>query len=603
MRIAAVVLPELMVEIAQRDTGDASPSCTHSCTEGSAPPLVVVRTADESFGEANITGGTRITAVSSSAASLGIRPGDTVSSARMKESALVVRVVHDAAVRRSLEAVADVAMRFGATVSLAMPAGSGASGGTEPEATWALPCVWVDTTGCARLFGDSIESGEPRALHALASAVGGLGHVCAVAMASGPRIARGVATALAFTREPSREREGEAARPQVLHLQPRREREVVARLPLEVFPLGPEDVRFFRQLGVARVGDLARISRASLGTRLGEQGANLFLLADGIDRAPLVRYEPPPEIRESVELDHAAHSRDALVFVMKTLADRMSGRLVGRGLAASRFVVTYTFDDAFVGGRGKRHAEESLALVEPEQRGDRILAPLRAKIEALTDEAPVLAVSLAATHVVHHQGTALGLLEGDIERQEKARARNHVMGELLAELGETNVGMLTASAEWQLGDRFVAGALRPVALLAQGSAKRRASPRKRAAGQSALHAGQAFAPVAAAGAPETAVALPTRLLAEPVPLRDKTRDKTRDRTSAQTGDRVGDKPASLVRFLFRLEATAWWKEKTAPSAADYLMMRVDTKMACVGAPRSARDGARSEPPRVLGWFD
>lgn len=558
-RIVAVVLPELVIEVAR--------------AFGGAAPLVVVRTADESFTEANITGATRISAVSAELVQIGVRPGDTVSSARMKESTVNVRVVRDAEVLRALEAVADVAIRFGATV-----ARSPAEGGS----LWSLPCVWVDTTGCAKLFGRTIEEGEARALVELEQAVRTMGHACAMAMATGPRIARCLATAMCFTSESKTP----AAMPRILQVEPRREREILARLPLQVLPLSEADVRFFHKLGVQRAGDLAGISRASLGTRLGDRATPVFLLADGIDRAPLVRYEPPPVIEERVELDYGARSHDALLFVMKTLADRMSTRLVGRGLAATRFEITYTFDDAFVGGRGKRIERESLALVHPEQRSERIFAPLRAKIEAIKDQAPVLAVSLSAIRTAGHAGVSLGLLEGDVERQEKERAREHVFTELLAELGETNVGIMTVGHEWGLGDRFRAGAL------SEPQVRSHLAPRKQALKNKTKRGVGA----GVGGVREGGCQLPTRLLSTPLSSDEITPQNVRRK----------DAP-SLVRFLFRLEANAWWKapQKSGKArerdlASDFAMVRLETKMACAEIQVQTDSQMRSEASRELG---
>jgi hypothetical protein len=248
--------------------------------------------------------------------------------------------------------------------------------------------------------------------------------------------------------------------------------------------------------------------------------------------------------------------------------------------------MAWTFDDAWLGGRGKRTVKEPVALVHPEQRAERIFAPLRAKVEALTSEAPVLAVSLSAVQMAPPHGVTLGLLEGDVARHEKASARESVVSELLAEFGEAHVGLLATEPAWELAARFSGGTLRPVRA---GSSERSARTRREPKGQrGSLPEGRDLRPAGSdanifpekSATPSRVELVPTRLLTSPVPL------------VAQT---------SVVRFLFRLEASAWWRESKI-RAEDYVMTREGSKMACAAI--SVKEGVRDPTcVRVVGWFD
>src|SRR6188472_2617602 len=108
MRVCAVHLPELRVEIVQASEGEAT---------GASPLAVVV--APSPMTEAKLLGNTRLSVVSREARALGVLPGLTIAQARARAGDLAVRVVRPDAVRDVLARIAEIGLAFGATVSFA----------------------------------------------------------------------------------------------------------------------------------------------------------------------------------------------------------------------------------------------------------------------------------------------------------------------------------------------------------------------------------------------------------------------------------------------------------------------------------------------------
>src|SRR4051812_39393138 len=111
MRIAAISLPELRVEVVRASTS------TSTSTSVDGPLAIVV--AEAPMTETRLLGNTRLDVVSREARALGVHPGQTIAQARARAAELAVRVVRPDAVHGVLARLAEVALAFGATVSFA----------------------------------------------------------------------------------------------------------------------------------------------------------------------------------------------------------------------------------------------------------------------------------------------------------------------------------------------------------------------------------------------------------------------------------------------------------------------------------------------------
>jgi protein ImuB len=510
-RFAAIALPLVRVEIARA-----------ALAPEEGPLAVVIARADGAVkDEASLLGNTRLDEVSPEARALGIRAGQTIAAARARAADLRVRVVHVDAVRGVLAAVAEAALAFGAIVAFE-------AGGIAGDV------VWADVTGCAHLFackGD--QEGERTLASKLRERVRAMGHVCRVAIADGLRVAAAVAR---FAR-------GLAADCPALIVPPSSNAFAMCALPLAALPLDPRTVRWLGKVGIRVVGDLQRLPRRALGTRLGAAGPRVMQLLAGDDRERLVPHVPPEVIEESAELEYGIESVEALVFVCKRLADRVSARLEGRASKVARLVLAASLD------RPRSEARKGGVLLEltlptPLAKPDELLAVLRARLESYEVEAPILAVTLRAHDLAAAEGTLLDLFAPEAKAE---HTLPRLGAELSAELGAPRVGTLALADTWIPEERTV---LVPLA----------ARPAVKSAARAALVSGGRE---------------PTRVLALRVPYRER----------------------HAMRLLERVEAVEWWRRGTGGKSYYAGWAEAARALAWV-----ALDHVTGEA-RVEGWLD
>ncbi|HSO31137.1 MAG TPA: DNA polymerase Y family protein [Labilithrix sp.] len=579
MRIAAICLPELRVEVVR---------ATASAGEGTAvgQPLAIVVAAPP-LTEAKLLGNTRLDVVSREARALGVEPGQTIASARARAGDLTVRVVRPDAVRGVLARLAEVALAFGATVSFAT-----ASDGPDSYGD----IVWVDVTGCAHLHAPAPVSHSPAVARSLgdgeavlgsrlAQVFAGLGHVCAVAIADGPRVAAILARAAASSalaraaqvsaqgasRDPRerRRREDEKDTPILVVVPSGKNGVALAPLPIAALPLGADDVRWLAKLGVRSIAELRALPRAALASRLGARAPVVLGLAEGEDRAPLTPYVPPEIPEESATFEYGVEGSEALTFVAKTLTDRLAVRLAGRAVAASRLELDLALDTALLrdegAGQDSRVQRISIELPQPLSAASDLLAALRPKIERASLRAPVLGAKLRAAALVHKPQAALSLFEA---QPKASQALPRLVAELAGDLGEEAVGRLSLGDAWAPEDRsrFVRLDVKSQAL-AKPSSKAPPGANADLSGRRRRHM--------LSSVPE-----PTRILGQPVP--------------------VPREAVKVVRHLSRVEAVDWWKHlpgEGPKKGVDYVYAWVDEGAAWVEIDRS------SGAARVRGWFD
>jgi protein ImuB len=419
-RVACVALSEIRIEIARDDRPSTK-----------ALAIVVARPGGTVKTERDVLGGTRLDVVSREARSLGVRAGQTVAAARAKCSELCVRVVAEEAVQSALVRVAEAALAFGPAVAFDV----------------VQDVVWVEIGGCAHLRG-----GEHALAHALEARIRALGHACRVAIGDGPRIAAAVARYAPGRRaRPAPERakipanDREKRRESESLVVPEGEGASAMRiLPIAALGLDDDVGGWLVDLGFHTCGDLQKIPRRALGTRLGARTHDVMQLLSGEDRAPLDVWRPPQVPEERIDLEWGASSLEALAFVTKTLCDRLAMRLEGRAMAAARLELVFALDRALC---GDEHPQSTIDIVLPSPiaRASDLLAVVRTRLERESLAAPVLSATLRAPELASAESNPLDLFAPEPKAH---RALPRLVAELAADLGAASVGTLELIDTW-----------------------------------------------------------------------------------------------------------------------------------------------------------
>jgi protein ImuB len=331
----------------------------------------------------------QVIATSAEAARAGVRPARSVVHARSLCPTLRVRVVSPALERAACETLLDVARSLSPRVAEVPRCG----GVYAAEAA-----VYLDASGVSSLFHS--EKGFATALTTRARAAG-IPAIVAVASSRGVSllaarcIARGlsqgaqntcsVAQRFQATRESAYEPQDTDT---VLVLAPAEEATFLDPLPIDL--LDPEDVlaEAFIRFGIRRVGELARLPRRALVTRLGPGVRRLLALACGEeDSLPLPRVAET-RVEEGVDLEWPIENLEPLSFVLRGLVARLAERLELRGLVCGDLDLELRLAG---GGRDARRVGVSTLHGDPRT----LLGVLRLALENPFPRAPVEGIVLA----------------------------------------------------------------------------------------------------------------------------------------------------------------------------------------------------------------
>jgi protein ImuB len=400
-RVAAVFLGKLRIEIVG---------------EKEALPLAVVvsRPGGSVQSELDVLGNTRIDVASAEARAFGVRSGQTVSAARAKCAHLRVKVVGGQAVHAALVRIAESMLAFGPAVSFDR----------------AGDVIWVEVGGCAHLHG-----GEEALAQAVRARVREQGHACSVAIANGPRIAAAVAR---YAEMVSVVPEGEEAR-------------AMRVLPVAALAFEDDVASWLSGLGLRTCGDLQKLPRRALGTRLGARARDVMQLLDGEDRAPIEAHRPAEVPEEQIDLEWGAPTIDSLVFVLTTLCERLSARLEGRAMGAGRVELVLRLDRALCPSESPVSRVE-VALPAPIRGARELFSVVRARLDRHSIAAPVLSVTLRALDLAPVTGTTRDLISPEPRTE---RTLLPLVAELSAELGSERVGTLSLVDTWVADERTV----------------------------------------------------------------------------------------------------------------------------------------------------
>jgi DNA polymerase-4 len=200
------------------------------------------------------------------------------------------------------------------------------------------------------------------------------------------------------------------------------ETEFLAPLPIErLWGVGKATAKDLAALGIATIGQLQRLPRATLVARLGEHGADLHDLAFGRDDRPVEPWTAPKSMGAETTFERDTRDRARLDATLRGQAERVARELRAEHLSAARVTLKLRFADF----RTLTRSHTS----DPTQDG---LEIYRRAATLLARERLVQAVRLigvSASTFTPEQTGQLGLLESDAVRRERlARAVDRITG-------------------------------------------------------------------------------------------------------------------------------------------------------------------------------
>ena len=201
-----------------------------------------------------------------------------------------------------------------------------------------------------------------------------------------------------------------------------REAEFLAPLPIErLWGVGKATAKDLAALGIATIGQLQRLSRATLVARLGDHGAGLHDLAFGRDDRPVEPWTPPKSMGAETTFERDTTDRARLDTTLRGQAERVARELRAERLAAARVTLKLRFADfrTLTRSHTSDPTQDGLELY-------RRVAILLAR-EALVQ--PVRLIGVSASALAAEQTGQLGLLEDSAVRRERlARAVDRITG-------------------------------------------------------------------------------------------------------------------------------------------------------------------------------
>jgi protein ImuB len=338
--------------------------------------------------------------VTAAADALGVRPGMRMGEALATCPGLVLVEQDPAAAEEAWEKILRRLEDAGFAVD---PAGVG--------------CVYFETRGVERLYGGL----EP----ALKRAVAAVGSTWDARLGAAER--RFAALAAANVARPG----------QVLVVSDDRTGDFLAPLPLELVPLEPHRRAELRELGIRKVGELARLPGASVAERLGPDGRRAWGLERGGKATRVRPRRPPSEIVEALEFPEAVGNELTLRRAFGALLET----LLARPERAGRFARKLALSARLVGGGSWRR---TVTLRDPTVERDRLKAALAPKLAELP--APVVELRLELVELTEHDGDQLQLLpaaggELDVRLREGLR-------QVRASTGTGSVNQVVEVAPW-----------------------------------------------------------------------------------------------------------------------------------------------------------
>ena len=183
-------------------------------------------------------------------------------------------------------------------------------------------------------------------------------------------------------------------------------------LPLHLLPLGSERREELAELGVKRLGELARLPGAAVADRLGTDGVEAWRLANAEDDGGVEPRRPPSELAETLSFPEPIANELTLGRALAALLERLLARPERAGRAPRQLALSAKL----VGGGSWR---SSLTLREPTAEPDRLRLALAPRLAELP--APTAELRLELGELTESAGT-----QGELVRPRGSRLRERL---------------------------------------------------------------------------------------------------------------------------------------------------------------------------------
>lgn len=204
------------------------------------------------------------------------------------------------------------------------------------------------------------------------------------------------------------------------------ERALVAPLPLRVLAIDPRALERLRLLGIRTLGELAALPYGPFVRRFGSAGATWHERASGVDRTPFLPRAHAVAIEATLFGEGTAEVEAQVVFALRVLIDRVCADMECLGKRAGALALELELENGEVRTR-------EIGLAQPTAQGRAMLDVLRANLEGITFEAPVIGLRVRALRL-EEAGEALPLFRSADELDPQTIAVT--LARLEAALGE-----------------------------------------------------------------------------------------------------------------------------------------------------------------------
>ncbi len=235
------------------------------------------------------------------------------------------------------------------------------------------------------------------------------------------------------------------------------EREALATRPVAALPLDARAAQVLARLGIATLGDLARLPADTLARRFGAPAAGWSARARGDDATPLEPFPLPQALFERIEPPAPLDRLEPILFTLKTLVQRVGARLAGRGAAAAKLAVHLVLEEGWGdAGAIRRPAVSSQAveirLPRPTVSARTILEVARETLARVSLPGPVREIALEAVETVPARRTQRSLDGRAMPFPERLET---TLGRLASAFGEEGVFSAALADEYRPERAFV----------------------------------------------------------------------------------------------------------------------------------------------------